>query len=195
MKIKEFVNELKYYQMFLGEAISAYYINSAICDFADQKESSFYRYGNCLGQISSALIYRQSMLCDILLRNSKQSKCIPRTIERIFNEPFGNDKKTKEEIQRLLCAVKEQLDKIESDLKELSEYRNNVYAHFNNNIFSEMWQKEFRQKHCFNDVQIIEVAAKCFEHFSIILKLLKEEPYLKSLVNQAHVKRMIKRIS
>ncbi len=36
MKVKEFINELKYYQMFLGEIISAYYINEAICDFAEK---------------------------------------------------------------------------------------------------------------------------------------------------------------
>ena len=122
MKVKEFVNELKYYQMFLGEVISAYYINEAICDFAEQKKFSFASYGNCLGQISSALIRSQFVLCDILLRNSTQSKCIPRTIERIFNEPFGSDKKLKEEIQSVLCVVKDELTKIECDLKELGEY-------------------------------------------------------------------------
>ena len=40
MKNNEFVNELKYYQMFLGEVISDYYINEAICDLFDQKSSS-----------------------------------------------------------------------------------------------------------------------------------------------------------
>lgn len=195
MKVKEFVNELKYYQMFLGEVISAYYINEAICDFAEQKNFSFASYGNCLGQISSALIRSQFVLCDILLRNSTQSKCIPRTIERIFNEPFGSDKKLKEEIQSVLCVVKDELNKIECDLKELGEYRNNVYAHFNNNIFSETWQEEFKKKHPFDYDKIIDVAKKCLDCFSVILTLLEEEPYLKSIIKLKHVQKMIEKLS
>ncbi len=135
------------------------------------------------------------MLCDILLRKNNESKSIPRTIDRIFNEPFGNDKKIKENIQSILNKLKSDLDTVNQDIENLGKFRNNVYAHFNNNLFSEQWQEEFKLKYPFDYEKILVICKRCIEYFSEILGLLGEEPYLKAIIQFSSTKFLIDTLS
>lgn len=195
MKVKEFINELKYYQMFLGEIISNYYINEAICDFAEQNRICFNQYGNCLGQISSALVHNQHLLCDILLHKNNESKSIPRTLNRLFNEPFNVSKENAQTIKTKASIVLEAIDNHKVDIDNLNAFRNNVYAHFNNKLFDEQWQEEYKAKHPFDFDALIKVCKQCVDIFSEILYLLNEEAYSMSTIQLAHLDKFIKKLS
>ena len=195
MKVKEFINELKYYQMFLGEIISNYYINEAICDFAEQKRMAFIQYGNCLGQISSALVHNQHILCDILFHKNNESKSIPRTLGRLFTEPFNVPKETKKEIKEKAINILSMIEEANNDIENLTAFRNNVYAHFNNSLFVEEWQEEYKRKHPFDFERIIDICKQCIDAFNEILVLLGEEGYLKSIARLTHIERFIQKLS
>ena len=195
MKVKELINELKYYQMYLGELISVYHINEAICDLADNNKTVYASYGNCLGQISSALVHHQHILCDIMLRWNKKCKCIPRTIDRVFNEPFMCDETVKEKIKAIFEDLKTGFNSVAGDLDNLNSYRNNVYAHFCNSVFSTQWQVEFKAKHPFDYDKILSMAEQCFDGFSKVLNLLSEEPYEGSICALGDINRMVGKLS
>ena len=195
MKVKEFVNELKYYQMFLGEVISNYYINESICDFAEQNPMAFNQYGNCLGQISSALVHNQHILSDILFHKNNESKSIPRTLGRLFTEPFNVSIDTKKEIKEKASNILDIIEKANDDIKNLTAFRNNVYAHFNNSLFIEEWQEEYKRNHPFDFEKMIDICKQCVDAFSEILVLLGEEGYLKSIVRLTHIERFIQKLS
>ncbi len=195
MKVKEFVNELKYYQMFLGEIISNYYINESICDFAEQNRMAFNQYGNCLGQISSALVHNQHILSDILFHKNNESKSIPRTLGRLFTEPFNVSIDTKKEIKEKASNILDIIEKANDDIKNLTAFRNNVYAHFNNSLFIEEWQEEYKRNHPFDFEKMIDICKQCVDAFSEILVLLGEEGYLKSIVRLTHIERFIQKLS
>ena len=195
MKVKEFVNELKYYQMFLGEIISNYYINESICDFAEQNRTAFNQYGNCLGQISSALVHNQHVLSDILFHKDNDSKSIPRTLGRLFTESFNAPKETAQAIKEKATIILDIIEKASGDIKNLTAFRNNVYAHFNNSLFIEEWQEEYKRHHPFDFEKIIDICKQCIDIFSEMLALLGDEGYLRSVVRLAHIGRFIQKLS
>ena len=195
MKINEFVNELKYYQMFLGEVISDYYINKAICDFFDQKPASFIKYGNCLSHISSALLQRQQVLCNILLTKNRDGKSIPKTLGRLFTESTNISTDVLEQIKEKAKVVLNLIEESKSDLSNLKDFRDNVYAHFNNNLFKEEWQVDFRANHPFDFKKMVNMCINIFDVFSHILEMLGEESYYKSITPTMYIDSFIKSLS
>lgn len=195
MKNNEFVNELKYYQMFLGEVISDYYINEAIHDLFDQKSSSFIQYGNCLGHISSALLHNQQVLCNILLTKSKEGKSIPKTLGRLFTESTNISTDVLEQIKEKAKVVLNLIEESKSDLSNLKNFRDNIYAHFNNNLFIEDWKVDFKANHPFDFKKIVNICINIFDIFSQMLEMLGEESYYKSITPTMYIDRFIKSLS
>lgn len=184
MKIQELVNEIQYYQMYLGEFLSDFEINEAICDFSEENKNCYNKYGLCLGHISGALNYRQHMLCYLLFYNSSDGKSIPKFINRIKDTKIVNDNELSKLIKNIVSKLDSPFLEAKKDIENLKEYRHNVYAHWNKNVFNTDWQQEFESNHKFNYDNILELSIQCFKVFSEILSLLGSEPFEKSLISK-----------
>ena len=85
-------NSIKNFQEYLGEILSCYQINEAICDFFHDYIDKFKEYDHCLGYISISLKYRQHMLCYLLFYHDKESKSIPSVLNQISSNRVLEDK-------------------------------------------------------------------------------------------------------
>lgn len=194
METTELINELHYYQMYLGEFLSDFEINEAICDLYEENKVCYNQYGLCLGNISSALSYRQHMLCYLLFYNDSDGKSIPKLINRIKDTKIVNDKELSKDIKNIVFKLDEPFSKAENDIDNLKEYRHNVYAHWNKKVFNTDWQQEFTFNHQFNYDNILELSIQCFKVFSEILILLGSEPFEKSLVSNHSIEFLLNRL-
>lgn len=194
--IKEKIaNELKYYQKYLGELISHFYINEAICDFYDNQKADYCRFGICLGNISDALNYRQHMLCYLLFHYDKESKSIPRLLNKVRDLKISNNKEKEKELKKLAEELRLEINQANPDIESLKEYRYDVYAHWNKNIFDEDWQKDFASKHPFDYGKIIDLSVKSFNIFKKMLSLLDEESFELSIIEPSHIDLFIEKLS
>ena len=182
MEISKLINELHYYQMYLGEFLSDFELNEAICDLYEENKGCYNQYGLCLGNISGALNYRQHMLCYLLFYNDSDGKSIPKLINRIRDTEIVNDKKLTAGIKNIVSKLEKPFAEAKNDIENLKEYRHNVYAHWNKKVFNSDWQQEFALNHQFNYDKILELSIQCFKIFSEILILLGGEPFEKSLI-------------
>ena len=194
METTELINELHYYQMYLGEFLSDFEINEAICDLYEENKVCYNQYGLCLGNISGALSYRQHMLCYLLFYNDSDGKSIPKLINRIKDTKIVNDKELSKDIKNIVFKLNEPFSKAENDIDNLKEYRHNVYAHWNKKVFNTDWQQEFTFNHQFNYDNILALSIQCFKVFSEILILLGSEPFEKSLVSNHSIEFLLNRL-
>lgn len=194
--IKEkIVTELKYYQKYLGELISHFYINEAICNFYNNQKDDYWRFGICLGNISDALNYRQHMLCYLLFHYDKDSKSIPRLLNKVRDIKISNDEEKDKELKELAKELRFEINAANADIESLKEYRYDVYAHWNKNIFDENWQKDFASKHPFDYEKIINLCFKSFNVFKKMLSLLGEEAFELSIIQPSHIDLFIEKLS
>lgn len=184
-------NDIRYFQMYLKELLTDYEMNEAICDFYENDKSKFMKFGTCLGNISEALCYRQHMLCYLLFYKDKDSKSIPRLLNRIKDTKLLQNKKLDEAIKYLANEVNLLLQNANTDIVNIKEYRHNVYAHWNVNSFNKEWRKQFREKHLFDYEKIIELTRKCLETFEVILSLLDRNSYVNPKVSLGHIELLI----
>ena len=191
---EDIVNSIKYFQMYLGEVLSYYQLNDAICDFYDTTQGKFNEYGNCLGYISSALNYRQHMLCYLLFYYDKDSKSIPRLINEIRDNRVLADKELDHKLKNVALKMAAELDSFHADIENLMEYRHNVYAHWNKKVFNDDWQTQFKKNHTINYKNILLLCQKCFEYFSDMLIMMGEEPFVKSFINDFEIKHFISQL-
>ena len=178
--------------MYLGELISDYILNEKICDLYNKRKPSFAKYGNCLGYISTALVYRQHMLCYLMLKHSGESKSIPKFLNRITDTKILDDKRLDNKLKVYATSLKELFANSEKDINSLSEYRYDVYAHWNKQLFDTGWQKDFINKNKFNYNVIIDLCAKCYNVFSEMLLLLGAESFTKSVTSLSDIESLIK---
>ena len=194
--IKEkIVTELKYYQKYLGELISHFYINEAICNLYDTQKEHYCKFGICLGNISDTLNYRQHMLCYLLFHYDKESKSIPRLLNKVRDIKISNDEGTDKELKKLAEELRFEINEANTDIESLKEYRYDVYAHWNKNIFDEDWQKDFANKHPFDYEKIIGLSVKSFNIFKKMLSLLDEESFELSIIQPSHIDLFIEKLS
>ena len=191
MTKEELINELQNYQMYLGEFVSDFVINESICDFNDENQSKFHYYGNCLSKISSALKYRQHMLCYLLFYKSSDGKSIPRLLNRIKSTSILDDKELSRKIREIASQADDTLSKASQDIDNLKEYRHNVYAHWNDELFNTEWQNDFANNHKFNYENILELGGLCFRLFGEILNLLGSQSFVGSVENNEAIQRFI----
>ena len=194
MTKSEVVNELQYYQMYIGEILSCYYFNEAICDLADSKPNIVFKYGLCLSTLSSALKYKSQTVASILLCRISRSKSIPKSIDRILCEKISDDLDAYKKIKTLLHDVNKLIEKNNDNILELRAYRDSVYAHFEQEIFDDKWQADFMKEHDLNFTKLKILCENIFDIFSKILEILDEEPFVKSLVNPSDISAFLDRI-
>lgn len=191
---KDVCTDIKYYQLYLKELISDYYINESICDFYDENKSLYIRYGNCLSDISKSLKYRQHMLCYLLFYEDKESKSIPKLLNRIRDTKIIKDKELDKAIKILAKEIEDYVDSNKKDIENLKEYRHNVYAHWNKKLFDQNWQNEFQSQHTFDFKKIITLSQKCIETLSIILSFLGEDSYVYPEPDTHYIEKFIKKL-
>ena len=195
MNIKEeIINTIKYFQRYIGEILSNYQINNAICDFYDFNKNKFREYGNCLGHISSALNYRQYMLCYLLFYHDKESKSIPKLINQIKDNRVVADKELDKQLKNIALKINSELNSFSLDIENLKEYRYDIYAHWNTKVFNESWQEQFIKDHPINYSNLLLLCQKCFEHFSNILVIIGDEPFDKSLTKDFEINHFIDKL-
>ena len=194
MTKNEVINELQYYQMYIGEIISCYYINEALCDFADSYPESLRQYGIELRVISRALVCKEHLLSAVLLCYDPKSKRLMKSIERILCEKISDDMLSYSKITNKLHDAKKEIQKCTDDISKLREFRNKVYAHFDQKIFDDSWQISFKKENNFNFTKIKELCESIFNTFSEILEILGSKPYDASVIRLSDVERFIERL-
>ena len=192
MNNESLCNDIKYYQMYLKELLTDYYINESICDFYETDKGQFIRYGNCLGNITRALSYRQHMLCYLLFYEDKDSKSIPKLLNRIRDTKLLKDKELDKAIKYLANEIEAMVKSASCDIENLKEYRHKVYAHWNVNLFNTEWQKQFKKNHIFDYEKIISLSKKCIETFGVILNFLGQNSYFSPEVEKGYIDLFIK---
>lgn len=185
--LKEIINEIRYYQMFLYELISDYCLNESICDFYEHDRSNYRRYGNNLSNISKALKYRQHMLSYLLFYDDKDSKSIPKLLRRLKDTKVLEDKKLDSFIKYLSNDIQDLLKSAETDITNLKEYRHNIYAHWNKNSFKAEWQEQFKNEHVFDFEKIFNISQKCIEIFTEIICICNECSYIPLNVDMSYI--------
>ena len=191
---KEIVNEIKYYQMYLSETISDFCINESICDFFDEDKNKYNQYGICLGNISEALNYRQHMLCYLLFHYDKDSKSIPRFLNRIKDTKIFREVDKDKKLKQLEEEMTQLLEEASNDIQSLKEYRYDVYAHWNKNVFNTEWQQNFKNEHPFDYGKIIELCTQCYNLLGDMLNLFGEKSFSKALINKKHLDAFISQL-
>ena len=194
MSNENLCNDLKYYQMYLKELLTDYYINESICDFYENEKSKFIKYGDCLGNISHALSYRQHMLCYLLFYEDKDSKSIPKLLNRIRDTKLLKDKQLDKAIKFLANEIETIVKSASCDIENLKEYRHKVYAHWDVNLFNTDWQKQFKKDHAFDYEKIINLSKKCIETFELIISFLGQDSYLYTKVETQYIDLFIKNL-
>ena len=177
--------------MFLNELISDYYLNELICDFYEQDRVKYRKYGNNLSNISKALKYRQHMLCYLLFYEDKDSKSIPKLLNRLKDTKILEDKKLDYFVKCLSDDIKDLLNSAKTDIINLKEYRHNIYAHWNKNRFKSEWQEQFKSEHIFDFEKIFNISKKCIEIFTEIICICNENAYISSEVDKAYANLLI----
>ena len=191
---KEIVNEIKYYQMYLSEIISDFCINESICDFFDEDRNKYIQYGICLGNISEALNYRQHMLCYLLFHYDRESKSIPRFLNRIKDTKIFKEADKDKKLKSIEEEMTKLIEEAKGDIESLKEYRYDVYAHWNKNIFNTEWQQNFKNEHPFNYVKMIDLCAHCYELLGDMLSLFGEQSFCKALIDKKHLNTFINQL-
>lgn len=196
MRKQEVIEEFQNYQNIIGEIDSLYRINEGICDFFDADNSKFFYYGLSLSAINKALVCWQHSLCAVLLCHDRESKNIPKSIERILSEKIEDDE-NKVIYNKILPYLKNILKIIEDEngnIEKLRNFRNNVYSHFNKKIFNEEWQKSYKKENNFEFPKLKTVCLNIFDDLSRILEILGAEIFDKSFVLDRDVKKLIERL-
>lgn len=194
MTKNEVIRELQYYQMYMGEIISCYYFNEAICDLVQSKPSTLFEYKLCLPTLTGALKYKQQTVAAILLCRNDKSKSIPKSIDRILSEKIIDDMLSYQKIKAILHKINERIDQNNDNILELKTYRDKVYAHFEQPLFDENWQVEFKEEHNLDFTKLITLFVSIFNDFSKVLVILGAEPYENSLINLSNVDAFLDKI-
>lgn len=83
------------------------------------------------------------MLCYLLFHYDKESKSIPRLLNKVRDIKISNDEGIDKELKKLAEELRLEINEANTDIESLKEYRYDVYAHWNKNIFDEDWKKDF----------------------------------------------------
>lgn len=188
---KGLITELKYYQMYIGEIISDYEINERICDLFDTNKVVYAKYGNCLGHISTALVYRQYMLCCLMFCEDKDSKSIQKLCNTILDTKVVDDKDLHAQLKKCIERLKTVLDENKSTIDKLYKYRCKIYAHWDKKVFDSDWQKAFVLEYKFDYEAILKLCNESFDTITNLLELLGEGPYTKSITPLSDIDKFI----
>ena len=192
--IDELKKDLKYLQMYIGELLTGFELNEAICDFYESDRISFNNYGTCLGFISSSLKYKIQMLGYLLFSKKTDQMNIHKVLNKINSDLKYENKEVEKRIKQISLNLEKAIEEKNDDYDILTTYRDNVYAHWEKKIFNEDFQKEFLDKNKLNFLVFIDLAKVCFDSFTDILKLLNEEPYICSLPQKHIIERFINKL-
>lgn len=180
----EICNEIRYFQMFLHELISDCYLSDALNNFYEEDKNKYIKYGNYLTYIVKAVNYRQYMLIYLMYYEDKDSKSIPRLLNKIKDNKLLKEKPINDTIKSLGKTISQLINDISLDIKNIKEYRDNVYAHWNKNLFKKEWQQQFKKDYKFDYEKILEVAKTTLETFDNILFLFNEDSYVPAEVEK-----------
>lgn len=190
----EICTEIKYFQMYLHELISDYYISEAVNNFYDENKIKYISYGNFLTDIVKAVNYRQHMLFYLMYHEDKDSKSIPRLLNKIQDNKMLQDQHLNNTIKSLGKEISKLITDASVDIKNIKEYRDNVYAHWNKNLFKKNWQQQFKKDNKFDYEKMIVVAKKTLETLDDILFLFNEESYIPPDVSKFGLNKLINAI-
>lgn len=90
--------------------------------------------------------------------------------------------------------MSDEISNYQLDIKNLVEYRYDVYAHWNKNIFRENWQVQFQNNHPVNYDNLLLLCKKCFDYFWRMLIMMGETPSAKSLAESFAVNHFIDKL-
>lgn len=180
--------------MYLHELISNFYISESLNDLFDEDKQNFYKFGNYLTNIVNSANYRQHMLIYLMFHEDKDSKSIPRLLNKIRDNKMLKDVHYNNVIKSLGDKISHLINEASLDIKNIKEYRDNVYAHWNKNLFKTEWQKQFKQEFKFDYGKLIELAKNCLEAFDHILFLFNEESYVPIQVEKEGIIKLIEKI-
>lgn len=190
---EEVIIELKYYQMYIGKAISYVYINDKICDFFDLEKEKYNLYACSLGEISSSLIMSQRILFSNLLLEDK-GRCIPKLLNKLDSNQICDNTNFNLKIKTIVNEMKDIMDLQAKNIEKLKEYRHKVYAHFDKGLFNTEWQKTFVQKNDCDFDAIINTCIELFEKIYELIVLLGGEPFGKTLMKPYDINYLISRL-
>lgn len=190
----EICNEIKYFQMYLHELISDYYISESLNDFYDANKIKYLNYGNYLTEIVKAVNYRQHMLFYLMYHEDRDSKSIPRLLNKIQDNKLLQDQHLNDTIKSLGGEISNLITEVSLDIKNIKEYRDNVYAHWNKNLFKKQWQQKFKNDYKFNYEKMINVAKKTLKTLDDILFLFDEDSFVPPEVSKYGLNKLINTI-
>lgn len=167
---------MKYYQLYIGKAISQIYINEKICDFHDNWQQQFNTYATSFSEISSALLLSQRMIfCDIFIQD-RDSKNIHKLLNRLISTKISSDNNIDLQIKEIANQLKSDMDLQYSNIEKLKDYRNKIMAHFSTNFLRNEWRINFPVQNDCKFMDIAGLAKKIFEGLSKIIVLLNDKP-------------------
>ena len=186
-------NDLKYLQMYIGELLTGYELNEAICDFYDCDKVSYIQFGTCLGFISSSLKYRIQMLGYLLFSCNNKTMNINKVLNKIIFDFLYEDKTVEQKIKQRARNLQSSIEAQRGEFAVLKSYRDSVYAHWEKEIFNNYYQNDFIENNKLNFSVFVELSKICFDCFSEMLNLLNEEPYIRSFPQKTKIEHFIKK--